>query len=138
MGQKTRGSREERTHSQATRTREAFETQKIRRDSFVLQANFVEAAGRMDSVTDMTLSVQYLFPGGAFSFKLQDRALAFSALRSINGRNIIFAYYHGSFRYVRISVLCTTLTFLSVTAATCITASLAYPYCVPADKYPEL
>ena len=55
-GPKTRGSRE-RTHSQAARTRAAFETQKIRRDSFVLQPNFVDAAGRTDSVTDMTLCV---------------------------------------------------------------------------------
>jgi hypothetical protein len=51
---KTRGSREERTHSQAAQTGATFETQTIRRDSFVLQANFVEAAGLADnSVTDM-------------------------------------------------------------------------------------
>jgi len=56
-GPNTRGGREERTHSQAARTRAAFETQKIRRDSFVLQRNFVEAAGQTDSVTDMTLCV---------------------------------------------------------------------------------
>jgi hypothetical protein len=36
-----------RTNSQATRTRAAFEIQTIRRDSFVLQPNSVEAAGRM-------------------------------------------------------------------------------------------
>jgi hypothetical protein len=64
-GPKPRGSREERTHSQAARTRAAFETQKIRRDSFVLQPDLVEAAGRTDSGTDMTLCVLYLFPGGA-------------------------------------------------------------------------
>lgn len=113
-GPKPRGSREERTHSQAARTRAAFETQKIRRDSFVLQPDLVEAAGRTDSVTDMTLCVLYLFPGGASSFKLQDRALAFSALRSVNGRNIIFAYYYCSFHYVRISVLCIQLTYSKV------------------------
>ena len=97
---KRRGSREERTHSQAARTRAAFETHKIRRDSFVLQANFVEAAGRIDSVTDMTFCVSVSWG----CFKLQNRAFAFSALRSVNGRNI-FAYYHGSFHYVRILVL---------------------------------
>jgi hypothetical protein len=69
-GPKTRGRREERTHSQAARTRAAFETQKIRRDSFVLQPNFVEAAGRTDnSATDMTLCVSVSW--GASSFKTE-------------------------------------------------------------------
>ena len=35
---------EVRAHSRADRTRVAFETQKTRRDSFVLQPNSVEAA----------------------------------------------------------------------------------------------
>jgi hypothetical protein len=60
-GPKTRGSREERTHSQAAQTRATFETQTIRRDSFVLQANFVEAAGwRDNSVTDMALCLVFV------------------------------------------------------------------------------
>ena len=64
MGPRTRRNGEERTYNQGARTRATCETQKIRRDSFVLQANIVEAAGRTDnSVRDMTCL--YLFPGGA-------------------------------------------------------------------------
>lgn len=81
-GPNARGSREERTHSQAAQTCAALETQKIRRDSFVLKANFVEAAGRTDSVTDMTL--QYVCYSclqlwGSFKLQASRPALAFSA-----------------------------------------------------------
>jgi hypothetical protein len=62
-GLKTRsGSREGRTHSQAAQTGATFETQKIRRDSLVLEANVVEAAGRTDdSVTEMALCLLLVF-----------------------------------------------------------------------------
>jgi hypothetical protein len=102
-GLKTRsGSREGRTHSQAAQTGATFETQKIRRDSLVLETNVVEAAGRTDdSVTEMALCLLLVFCI-CFLGELQDRAFA---LRSANGRNIIFANYYCRFHYVRISVL---------------------------------
>jgi len=55
-----REQREERTDSQATRTREAFETQKIRHGSIVLQQNFVEADGQTGSMVDVAFCLLLL------------------------------------------------------------------------------
>lgn len=102
-GLKTRsGSREWRTHSQAAQTGATFETQKIRRNSLVLEANVVEAAGRTDnSVTEMALCLLLVSVSVSWGSFKTELSLSLPCDRRTAGTSSSLIIIH----YVRISVL---------------------------------
>jgi hypothetical protein len=74
---------EVRAHSRAARTRVAFETQKIRRDNFVLQPNSVEAAEQTGYGISMTLCL--LLVSAFCGSRIKNEPLTITISRSTAG-----------------------------------------------------